>query len=238
MNNALRLSALGLAVAAGLACAACTSSSGGTGSGSGSPSSPGGTSTAATSGTSGTASGMPTSAVSSGSTTAGTRTSGAATGGTTPPGPGVSTPAALAHPQWCVDGEITTTAQHSPDGGAAGHNGVLLVFTNSSTRTCVLYGYPGADALDAAGHPVAHAARSLTGYIGGTYSGLHNVSLTPGSSASTYVEGDIGDGGAACSSGTTMVVTPPNLFHSTPVPLSPYVCAFTIHPVVAGSTGR
>jgi hypothetical protein len=115
---------------------------------------------------------------------------------------------------------------------------VLLIFENSSTRTCVLYGYPGADALNASGQTVAHAARSLTGYIGGNYAALHNVSLAPGASASTYVEGDIGDGGAECSSGTSMVVTPPNLFHSTPVSLSPYVCGFTIHPVVAGTSGR
>jgi hypothetical protein len=102
----------------------------------------------------------------------------------------------------------------------------------------VLYGYPGADALNASGHVVAHATRSLTGYLGGTYSGLHNVALHPGQVASTVIEGNIGTGSANCSAGVSMVVTAPNLFHSSPVAGSPYVCGFTVHPVVAGSTGR
>jgi len=86
--------------------------------------------------------------------------------------------------------------------------------------------------------PAAHATRSLTGYMGGIYSGLHDVSLTPGAIASTVLEGDIGDGGADCSAGVSIVVTAPNLYHSSPLPGAPYVCGFTIHPVVAGSTGR
>ena len=114
----------------------------------------------------------------------------------------------------------------------------MLVFTNISTRTCVLYGYPGADALNSSGHVVAHAVRSLTGYIGGTYSGLHNVTLHPGQAASTILEGDIGDGGATCSAGVHIVVTAPNLYQASVFAGAPYVCAFTIHPVVAGSTGR
>jgi hypothetical protein len=145
---------------------------------------------------------------------------------------------ASAHPDWCVDGEVSVAVLPDPGGSAAGHNDAILTFRNSSTRTCVLYGYPGVDALDSGGHVVAHAKRSLTGYMGGTYSGLHNVSLHPGGLASTVVEGDVGDGGPDCSAGASMVVTAPNLFHSTPVPGSPYVCDFTVHPVVAGTSGR
>jgi len=126
----------------------------------------------------------------------------------------------------------------NPEGAAAGHNSVVLTFTNSSTRTCVLYGYPGADALNSSGKVVQHATRRLTGYIGGTYSGLTNVTLHPGQVASTILEGDVGDGTATCTSGVSIVVTAPNLFHSTPLAKAPYVCNFTIHPVVAGSTGR
>jgi hypothetical protein len=237
MVSPLRLSVLGLAAVAALTCAACSSSSGGTGSGTGTGSDTG-ASTPAPNSSGGVA--TTTQGATQGSTPgATTDTSSAAPGSSSSSAPGGGGSASsIVHPGWCVDGEITTSAENSPDGGAAGHNGVLLLFKNSSPRTCVLYGYPGADALDSAGHTVAHAARSLTGYIGGQYSGLHNVSLAPGATASTYVEGDIGDGGADCSAGTTMVVTPPNLFHPTPVSLAPYVCAFTIHPVVAGSTGR
>lgn len=137
-----------------------------------------------------------------------------------------------------MDGEITDGVTDNPEGAAAGHNSVVLTFTNSSTRTCVLYGYPGADALNASGHVVAHAKRSLTGYIGGTYAGLVNVTLHPGQTASTILEGNIGDGGPSCTAGVSLVVTAPNLFHSSPLAKAPYVCSFAIHPVVAGSTGR
>ena len=137
-----------------------------------------------------------------------------------------------------MDGEVTVSELPNPEGGAAGHNSVVLTFTNSSTRTCSLYGYPGADALNSSGKVVAHATRSLTGYIGGTYSGLHEISLHPGQVASTILEGDVGDGGPDCSAGTRLVVTAPNLFHSTPLAGAPYICMFVIHPVVAGTTGR
>ena len=158
---------------------------------------------------------------------------------TTPTTPAASSSTASTRPaSWCVDGEITVAETGNPEGSAAGHNSVVLTFTNSSTRTCVLYGYPGADAINATGHVVAHAKRSLTGYIGGMYSGLHNVSLHPGQVASTILEGDIGDGLADCVAGVNLVVTAPNLFHSSPLAGAPYVCDFTIHPVVAGSTGR
>jgi hypothetical protein len=133
---------------------------------------------------------------------------------------------------------VTVAETANPEGGAAGHNSVVLTFTNSSTRTCVLYGYPGADALDSSGHVLAHAKRSLTGYIGGTYTGLHNITLHPGQVASTILEGDIGDGGPDCSGAVSLVVTAPNLFHSSPLTGAPYACDFVIHPVVAGSTGR
>ena len=137
-----------------------------------------------------------------------------------------------------MDGEVTVGTTPNPEGAAAGHNSVVLTFTNSSTRTCSLYGYPGADALSSSGKVVAHATRSLSGYIGGSYSGLHEISLHPGQVASAIVEGDVGDGGPDCTAGVSLVVTAPNLFHSSPVSGAPYVCMFQIHPVVAGTTGR
>jgi hypothetical protein len=102
----------------------------------------------------------------------------------------------------------------------------------------VLYGYPGAAALNTSGHVVANATRRLTGYIGGSYAGLTNVTLHPGQLASTILEGDVGDGGPSCTAGVSLVVTAPNLFHSSPLDGAPYVCDFSIHPVVSGATGR
>ena len=204
------------ALAGALACAACTSSSGGTGT-TGGTTAPGSHTTTPVTSTTPVSSTPPPS---------------------TPPvtSSSSSTPARPA--SWCVDGEITAGVTDNPGGAAAGHDSVVLTFTNSSTRTCVLYGYPGADALNSGGTVVAHAKRQLTGYIGGTYSGLTNVTLHPGQVASTILEGDVGDGTATCTAGVKLVVTAPNLFHSTALSGAPYVCDFVVHPVVAGSSGR
>lgn len=39
----------------------------------------------------------------------------------------------------------------------------MLLFRNISAHTCSLYGYPGLDALNATGHVLAHAQRTMTG---------------------------------------------------------------------------
>ena len=215
--------------AAALLCTACTSSSGG----SGAAQTSGSTSTSVSSppASSTTTALTPPPATTSTPATPSSSTSTSSTSTS-------STAAAGRNPAWCVDGEITDGVSQTPGGGAAGHNSVVLTFTNSSTRTCVLYGYPGADALNSSGHVVAHATRSLTGYIGGSYGGLKSITLHPGQVASTILEGDVGDGGPDCTAGSSLVVTAPNLFHSSPLPGAPYVCMFLIHPVVAGSTGR
>jgi hypothetical protein len=43
----------------------------------------------------------------------------------------------------CHTADLRVTATDDPAGDGAGHLGILLVFTNTSTRTCTMYGYPG-----------------------------------------------------------------------------------------------
>lgn len=72
---------------------------------------------------------MPTQAPSTGATTA----------SPAPSTSGSSTPAASR----CHTGDLQVTVQASPGGGAAGNVYTWMVFTNSSARTCTLYGFPG-----------------------------------------------------------------------------------------------
>lgn len=133
------------------------------------------------------------------------------------------------------------TWTNPPGGGAAGHIGIVLLFQNSSTSTCVLSGYPGVDGLDAAGHRVASASRTLNGMIG--FCGCTapaTLTLGPGVVVSAVTEGDgAGSGGSTpCTPFASMLVTPPNTTMSTKIPASPYSCDFTVHPVVTGIVGQ
>ncbi len=54
--------------------------------------------------------------------------------------PGSAGPAATTR---CHTGDLRLTTAPDPAGNGAGHVGLLLVFTNTSTRTCTMYGFPG-----------------------------------------------------------------------------------------------
>ncbi len=81
----------------------------------------------------------------------------------------------------CTNAQIKVTAISPPGGGAAGHVGVVLLFTNTSSATCSMTGYPGVDGLNSAGQKLASATRTLNGMIG--FCGCTKppvVTLTPG----------------------------------------------------------
>lgn len=63
------------------------------------------------------------------------------------------------------------------EGGAAGHQGVVLLFVNNGSTPCDLYGYPGVAGLNAGGMQEVQAQRTLTGMMGG---------LAPGSPPSRW----------------------------------------------------
>jgi hypothetical protein len=207
-----RAATVALVLAAALA--GCTSTSG-TGSGKGSTANP-----------------TPTTSSQTSSTAESTATSSAP-----PPTPATSTEARPpAHPEWCTAAQLGVAGGPLPGGSAAGHTGVLLTFTNHSSARCVLYGYPGVAGLNASGSQIAQASRTFNGYLAGCRcTSLPSVSLTPGAIASAVTEGTIGSG--ECDMFTALLVTPPNTATSTRVDMVPHSCGFTVHPVVAGSTG-
>jgi len=138
----------------------------------------------------------------------------------------------------CTNAQISVTATNPPGGAAAGHDGVVLLFTNNSTSTCTLTGYPGVAGLDASEHQVAQAARTLEGYLAGCACNTPpELTLHAGAVVSAMVEAVDALNGGPCTSFAGLLVTPPNTTLSTKVSLAPYSCQFEIHPVVVGQTG-
>lgn len=127
--------------------------------------------------------------------------------------------------------------------GAAGHVALVLVFNNvSTTTTCEIIGYPGADLVTVTGATVAHLSRTLRGTAGGEPVGVtapQAVVLAPGASASALAEAsDVPQGGITDCGSYSLLITVPNQFAAVPggTAMLPR-CAAEIHPVVPGTTG-
>ncbi|MGN6606777.1 MAG: DUF4232 domain-containing protein [Jatrophihabitans sp.] len=122
-------------------------------------------------------------------------------------------------------------------GGAAGHAGIVLVFTNDSPQACTLTGYPGVDA-DFSGGGTVHATRTLSGYMGGP-GHVSTVTLAAGGTASARIEWTtVPTGSEDCSSSSTDIqVTAPNTSDTQTVDQAVGACSLQVHPVVAGSDG-
>jgi hypothetical protein len=148
----------------------------------------------------------------------------------------------------CANDQVAVT--DSGGGAGLGHEDQILVFTNTSTTTCTLRGYPGVAGLNASGQEQVEAARTPDGYMGGLAPGtttLPFVSLAPGRVASAVAEGtDNPLGSQPCPYYPFLLVTPPNLTEQIRVEVSglgteptglPGCTTIEVHPVVAGITG-
>ena len=150
-----------------------------------------------------------------------------------------STPSTVPPAANCAFSHLSVT---STDNSGMGHIGVILVFTNTGVATCHLMGYPGVAGLDAAGHQVIQAVRTLNGYVRVLPAG-HGapvVTLATGQSASAFVEGtDVPTGGAtSCPTYPKLLVTPPNTTQSVTIAKAMPGCSpVQVHPVVPGTTG-
>ena len=123
---------------------------------------------------------------------------------------------------------------------SSGHRREVLVFTNTGSHMCILIGYPGVDALDSAGHAVAHARRTLRGFEGGiTGTRPTHITLAHGNSASAIVEalGFIPATGDGCTAYAGLLVIAPDDTQSTRVawPNTDSCADFEVHPVQPGA---
>ena len=206
-----------------------------------------GSSTPATTGTSATASATPGS-TQTGATSSGTPTasagSGAGAGATSTAGSSTTsstaTQAAGSGTAACTGSQIKTTLGR--EGAAMGHRVEALVFTNTSSQTCTLQGYPGAAIVNGS-TVLLNATRTLNGYAGDErqLTSAPLVTLKPGAVASANIEWVIDNGEACAANGTgTLEATPPNTKATTGLGSQTTgtqgICAdFEVHPVVAGT---
>ena len=236
------IAALAVAAAAVLgATAACSS-----GSGSGTAAGSGGTGTAGTSvsstSTSTQAGTSSNGAGGSGATSGATNGSGAngTASSNSSSGSNGNTQAGSGGAAFCSGAAIKVSTGQG--GAATGHHGLPLVFTNTSSRTCTLQGYPGA-AIMSGSATVLNATRTLNGFIGDErqLSNVPLVTLAPGATASAMLEWVVDNGEQCGASGTgTLEVTPPNTTVTTSLGAmtagTAGVCAdFEIHPAVPGT---
>ncbi|WP_377268097.1 DUF4232 domain-containing protein [Peterkaempfera sp. SMS 1(5)a] len=102
-------------------------------------------------------------------------------------------------------------------------------FTNRSTRTCALRGYPGVSVLDRAHRQIGAAATRNT-------QSYRTVTLRPGRTAVAVVHTTNGPIGGPCRpTGSSLRVFPPASYRSLLVPAALRVCSqvFSITPVTA-----
>lgn len=105
----------------------------------------------------------------------------------------------------------------------------VVTFTNTGSSACVIGGFPGVAALNAAGAQIKQASRSGT---------PHNVTLKPGAVASSLISANT----ASCSSLTSvpgLLVTAPNQTTSVKLGSAGQFCvsSLTVAPVSAGDAG-
>ncbi|KUN38475.1 hypothetical protein AQJ30_12965 [Streptomyces longwoodensis] len=164
----------------------------GCGSGSGAAPAPGGSGTSAAPGTSASAPGPSPSAPAPGSTTTATASV---------PERGAS--AAVPSGTRCHTSELRASVGRNDPG--AGQENFPVVLTNASTRTCTVYGHPGAAFLDASGRQLgADPERS-------TATRPVRVTLAPGRSAwagLSFSNPEVS--GARAATPVTLLVTPPD----------------------------
>jgi hypothetical protein len=152
---------------------------------------------------------------------------------------GITAVTASADASTLACGNYSLAVSRTATDGAAGHGRIVLLFRNVSHTTCTLYGYPGLDALNASGQLLAHAKRTLSGYMGGAYAGERTVTITPGHYGSAVVEWlnfnpvTTGD----CTFSKSVATTPANTTRTWHLAASVSICNLQVHPTVAGTSG-
>jgi len=151
----------------------------------------------------------------------------------------------------CTGTDLAVTA--GPSQAGATHVGLAVEFRNRSAAPCHLRGYPRVVALNTAGHAVAVARQTLSGYLGGVMNGtraLPLVVIRPGRTASAFVEGSDYNYNSPKDAGcpphaagyATLVVTPPGTgqaFRLRILGISQGLCSgLEVHPVVPGTSGQ
>ena len=145
-----------------------------------------------------------------------------------------------AGPTACRESQLRAQIDPRPVGGAtANDKAVIVQFVNTSSTSCTMHGYPGAAILDASGHQLVQATRTLRGKVLGlptSVSTLPTVTLEPGAVASAGIEGVNNQKPGTAQAGCDVrypriLVTPPNTTIAVPFTVTWPACyTFTVHP--------
>jgi hypothetical protein len=132
------------------------------------------------------------------------------------------------------------TVSLGQSGAGLGHVGEPIVFQNTSSTTCTMYGYPLVKVTS--NGPTSGTDDTPNGYLGGlSGSTIPTVNLAPGATASALVEGTDNPVGTAtsCPTYSSLAITPPGDSQTFTLDTSlPGCSTIEVHPVVTGSTGQ
>jgi Domain of unknown function (DUF4232) len=120
--------------------------------------------------------------------------------------------------------------------GAAGTIRLRFVFTNTSSSTCKLFGFPGMQMLNKNHNPIPTHVHRGTGHNVPPEPET-NVVMTPGQHGSFYAGySDVPNGTNTCRTSAFTEVTPPNDFNHFTLKLAITTCGgnITVSPVVHG----
>jgi hypothetical protein len=117
----------------------------------------------------------------------------------------------------CADDDLAIT--NGPLESANTQRHVALSFKNTSSHSCTLVGYPGADLVTPAGGVLINVPRRAA-------NAAHHLTLNPGDVATADVTAYVIDTstGDACPRWGNLVVTPPNGFVSHPMSVDVPIC--------------
>jgi len=121
----------------------------------------------------------------------------------------------------CTDDDLAVT--NGPLESANTQRHVILSFKNISSRSCTLFGYPGADLVTPAGGLLINVPRRPA-------NAAHHLTLNPGDVATADITAYAIDTstGNACPRWGNLVVTPPNGFVSHPMNVDVPICAASV----------
>jgi hypothetical protein len=137
------------------------------------------------------------------------------------PAPSPTTPAAVGA---CSDDDLAVTNGPMQSANTLRH--VVVSFTNTSSRSCTLVGYPGADLVTPVGGLLINVPRRPG-------DAPRRLVLAPGDSATAEVQAYAVDTstGDTCPRWGNIVVTPPNDFVSHNLSADLPICSATVSPV-------
>ena len=160
--------------------------------------------------------------------------------------PSSTAPESVAQLPRCQSSQLS--AHPAFAGVGTGNVGQVVTFTNTSSSTCTLYGYPGLQMLDGSGRPIPTQVHRGQSYAVPQLP-VRLVTLRPGAPASFEAGYEDGTGfsGVRCPSATTVEITPPGAYRPITIKwaLNPYGgdierlrCGrVSVSPVYAGTAG-